>query len=236
LNDNPPDDIIFDTMWSELEQVNKNGTTIILMIGGAGGAFTDLFSDFDTYYNLLKTTIQNHPIITGVDLDVEEETDINNIKMLINKIDRDFGADFIISMAPVAFALINDEHGLGGFTYKDLYNSPEGQRINYFNGQFYGCFNTDSYSAAISNGYPPDKVNLGMISSDFSQDNFGDALATVKSLKIKYPDFGGVYVWEYVDAPPGDTNHPESWAINMHSVLCDNYWTMFTRIYRDIFG
>jgi len=247
LNDNPPDDAIFDTMWQELECVNKNGTEIVLMIGGAGGAFTNLFADFETYYNLLKTTIRNHPIITGVDLDVEEDTDINNIRMLINKIDADFGADFIIAMAPVAFSLINDERGFGGFIYKDLYNSPEGRRISYFNGQFYGCFNTDSYNAAVSNGYPPDKVNLGMISSDFSPDTFGNALDIVKSLKTKYPNFGGVFVWEYLDAPPGGNNHPELWATGMHNVLyssesvrevgkyeCNQ--TIFAKIYRNIFG
>ena len=241
LNNNPPDDTVFDTVWGELEKVNKNGTEIILMIGGAGGAFTNLFANFDTYYDLLCTTIKSHPIITGVDLDVEENTDINNVKKLINKIDEDFGKDFIISMAPVAFALINDECGLGGFIYKDLYTSPEGKRINYFNGQFYGCFNTDSYDKSITNGYPPSKINLGMIFSDFSSDNFDEALNTVKSLKIKYPDFGGVFVWEYFNAPPGGEDHPENWAIQMRNVLHSDMverinQTIFSRMYYRIFN
>lgn len=239
LNDNPPDDKVFDIMWDELETVNKNGTRIILMVGGAGGAFTNLFSEFDTYYSLLKTTITSHPIITGIDLDVEEETDINDVRKLINKIDEDFGGDFIISMAPVAFALMSDERGLGGFIYKDLYNSPEGKRIDYFNGQFYGCFDTESYDTSIINGYPPNKVNMGMICSDFSPDNFDNALNTAKSLKEKYHDFGGVYVWEYFNAPPGGDTHPENWAISMHDVLCDKqkiHQSIFAKIYHSLFG
>ena len=45
----------------------------------------------------------------------------------------DFGKDFIITMAPVAYALQSDTTGMGGFCYKDLYKSKEGVLIDYFN-------------------------------------------------------------------------------------------------------
>ena len=79
LNDNPPDDPKFDTVWSELKEASSKGIKIVLMMGGAGGAFDDLFSNFDVYYKLLIDTIKEHPVICGIDLDVEEVTDIDNI-------------------------------------------------------------------------------------------------------------------------------------------------------------
>lgn len=219
LNDHSPDDPKFNNVWKELTQASKLGIKIVLMVGGAGGAFGDLFSEFETYYKLLYDTIKKYPIICGIDLDVEEGVDIDNIKMLINRINDDFGEKFIISMAPVAYALEGSEPGFGGFVYKDLYNSPEGQRINYFNGQFYGCFDFETYDTVINNGFPPEKVVIGMISGDFNTSNFTTALNTVKSIKNKYPKFGGVFNWEYFDSPPDAPAHPESWAIKMHNAL-----------------
>ena len=43
-------------------------------------------------------------------------------------------------MAPVQSSLEEDAPGMGGFIYKDLWLSPEGSLIDYFNGQFYGDF------------------------------------------------------------------------------------------------
>ena len=50
LNDYPPDNFIFNELWQELEIASQKGIKIILMVGGAGGAFQNLFSNFDTYY------------------------------------------------------------------------------------------------------------------------------------------------------------------------------------------
>ena len=70
-------------------------------------------------------------------------------------------------MAPVQYALETDQSGMGGFVYKDLLNSPEGALISYFNGQFYTNYSAESYNNVINNGYPSNKVVMGMI---FSQD------------------------------------------------------------------
>ena len=93
--------------------------------------------------------------------------------------------------------------------------------IDYFNGQFYDSFSFDAYDQAIKNGYPREKVVIGMVSSQFTQETFMNALNEVKKIKEKYPNFGGVFNWEYFDSPP-DKKHPEIWAIEMNKVLCDD--------------
>ena len=59
------------------------------MVGGAGGAFQTLFSNFETYYNLLKQTLIKYNL-DGIDLDIEEEVSLENVKLLINKLSIDF--------------------------------------------------------------------------------------------------------------------------------------------------
>ena len=74
------------------------------MIGGAGGAYNYLFSDFEIYYKLLYDAINKYPI-DGIDLDIEEPVKLNDVKMLIRRIRKDFGRNFIISVAPISYAL-----------------------------------------------------------------------------------------------------------------------------------
>ena len=57
LNDNSPYDSVFDDVWKELFIANNNNIKIILMVGGAGGAYFNLFSNFEVYYGMLKTLI-----------------------------------------------------------------------------------------------------------------------------------------------------------------------------------
>jgi len=69
----------------------------------------------------------------------------------------------------------------------------------------------------VDNGYPPDKLVFGMLQSQFRSSTFGEAVATVKSLRKKYPSMAGVFVWEYYKAPPGGTSDPVKWAQLMYS-------------------
>jgi hypothetical protein len=211
LNDNLPDDKIFDSVWYDLKIASQLGIKIVLMIGGTGGAYQALFSDFNTYYPMLKKVINEHPIITGIDLDIEEQVDINNVKMLISKLHMDFGNNFIISMTPIQGALAYDSPGLGGFIYKDLYNSPEGKLITYFNSQFYGNFSYNSYQQVINNGYPQEKIVIGMLSSQFTSNSFINALEEIVKIKNKYPNFAGVYDWEFWNAQPCSID-PSQWS------------------------
>ena len=58
LNNYPPDNHIFDNMWLGMNLANQTGIKNILMVGGEGGAYEVLFSDFETYYGLLYDTIK----------------------------------------------------------------------------------------------------------------------------------------------------------------------------------
>lgn len=202
LNDNIPENSQFDTMWKETEELSSK-CKIMLMIGGAGDAYNVLFKNFNIFYPLLEKLIKSKKWITGIDLDIEESVNISNIKMLILKIKESFGKEFQISMAPVCYSLINDEKGMGNFVYKELYNSEEGKQIDWFNVQSYGgSFNFSTFDKIVKNGYPESKINLGMMSGDFTKDTFSNAINEIKKIKSKYPDFYGVFDWEYLDAPP----------------------------------
>lgn len=230
LNDTPPNDPVHNNVWKQTEELSKKGVKIILMVGGAGGAYVDLFSNFDTYYGLLKQTIEKYSFISGIDLDVEEylgKNGLEKIRMLIRKINNDFGDDFIIAMAPVQSSLASDGPGMGGFSYKDLYNSPEGKMISYFNAQSYGSYSVEDYQAIINNGYPPNKVVFGMLSSQYSE----DAIRTVRKLCQEFAYFGGVYDWEYFSAQPT----PENWSINMSMVMETYQQTYSNWLYHMIF-
>lgn len=208
INNNDPDDAIFNTMWKEINQAKRLGIKIVLMLGGAGGAYNDLFNNYDVYFPMLVDTIKKHSAITGIDLDIEEGVELDNVKKLINDIVKTFGTQFIIAMAPLPSSLSNDSPGMGGFIYKKLYNSPEGQYIDYFNGQFYGSFQFDDYDAIIKNGYKPEQVVMGMISGQ----DFNEVLDTLKQVKHAYPNMGGTFIWEYFNAP-------QNWDIYVNSVL-----------------
>ena len=71
LNDNLPDDPKFNTMWMETKEIFDQGKIILLMVGGAGGAYSELFSDFKTYYPLLRDLLREKTYIGGIDLDIE---------------------------------------------------------------------------------------------------------------------------------------------------------------------
>ena len=90
------------------------------MIGGAGGAYTALFSDFETYYSLLYILLNERRYIVGVDLDIEESVKLDDVKKLITRLNKDFGSTFIITMAPVASSMMYDMPGMCDFIYKDL--------------------------------------------------------------------------------------------------------------------
>jgi hypothetical protein len=215
LNNNDPDDHMFDKVWSDLKKANDMGIKIILMVGGAGGAFNTLFNNYSTYFPLLINTIKKHNMISGIDLDVEESVKLDDIKKLINDVVKTFDNKFIITMAPIAESLESDSPGMGGFIYKDLFKSDEGKYINYFNGQFYGSYQFSDFDNVVKNGYPANKVVMGMISGQ----DFNMVLNTLKQIKIKYPDMGGVFIWEYFNAP-------NNWDNRVSTILNSNLQNM----------
>ena len=211
LNDNLPYDKKFNNLWSETQKCAEQGITIILMIGGAGGAYTNLFNEFNIYYPQLKSFLEKNSYIFGVNLDIEESVSLVNVKMLINKLREDFGNYFFISMAPISEAMVTDNPGIGGFSYKELYNSSEGKLIDYFNVQCYDSFSFSTYNNIIKNGYPPEKIVMGMESGQFDSKTFQNAIHEINLCLDKYPNMLGVFDWEYLNAPPNKKD-PSQWA------------------------
>ena len=143
---------------------------------------------------------------------------LSNVQHLIDQLTLDFGSRFEITLAPVASDLTGGR-GLSGFSYKSLYQSPEGKKIAWFNTQFYNGFgslaSTSDYDKAIKNGFPPGKVVAGMLGNP--QDgggyvNVNQIARTVKLLTSKYSNFGGVFSWEYFRTLPGGTSNPDRWS------------------------
>jgi hypothetical protein len=209
LNNKSPYDETFVSVWEQLTQAIRLGIEVKLMVGGAGGGYSSLFSDFPLYYKFLKELIINKPQISGIDLDIEEGVSLNNVQLLIKQLKEDFGSDLTISMAPIQESLENDEPGLGGFSYKDLLKSPEGEYIDYFNVQFYSDYSCSAFDRIVANGYKPEMIVMGSMAGEF---NYNELAKTVS----KYDNlFGGVFVWEYCFAQPS----PKEWAIKIKSLL-----------------
>ena len=221
LNDYPPYDPRFDKLWEQLEELNFRGVKIMLMVGGAGGAYKQLFTEnYDTYKNLLLNLLYEKSFIEGIDFDVEETVTLDNIVKFICDIERKMdNEDFVYTMAPVMGAMISDEPGMGGFRYKDLLKTKAGKIINWFNVQSYYEFTEKIYDTIVLNGYDSSKIVLGMINSQFNSDNFQKCLNILQNISKKYKDnFGGVDIWEYTNSPP-DINDPSKWAFYINKVI-----------------
>jgi len=209
INNRTPDNSYFDKVWDDLKLAKSKGIKIIAMIGGAGGGYSTLFSDFKHFYPILRDFLKKYDIIDGVDLDIEESCALGDIKDLINNIVSDFGENYLIATAPVSASLINNSPGMGGFCYKDLLNSSEGKYIDYINCQAYYGFNKNTLDAIVKNGYSSEKIVMGMIAGESYKEE-------LKSLYEAYKnEFGGIFVWEYYDALPS----PLDWCKYVQDVF-----------------
>jgi hypothetical protein len=209
LNNESPYSSTFDTVWKELASAQKLGINIRLMIGGAGGGYSSLFSNFEVYYSLLSELLRNKSIISGVDLDIEEECSLDDVKMLIRSIKEEFGNNLTLSMAPIQSSLESDGPGMGGWSYKKLIQSPEGKCIDFFNVQFYSDFSYNAYQNIIKNGYLPEMVVMGAMAGEKNDTEIE------KCVRAYSRNFGGVYVWEYCFAKPS----PLDWAKNVSNMV-----------------
>ena len=105
LNDHPPADPYYDQMWPEITELQENGIKVIGMLGGAApGTYSCLTEEnWDTYYPDLYQTILECvvPVLShgnrsdsnflsydldGMDLDVEQSTDIEVVTRLITQL------------------------------------------------------------------------------------------------------------------------------------------------------
>jgi hypothetical protein len=225
LNDNVPGDPMFKVMWQQVATLQEHGVTVRMMLGGAAqGSYANLFNHWKVFYPILKRTLKQYKL-NGIDMDIEEKVSLPNAQKLVDRLNKDFGKTFILTMSPVAPDL-SSYVGVSGFNYKALYGSPEGKRINWFNGQFYCGWatlaTTADYDAIIKNGFPPGKVVGGMIGNPANCSGFvpiPTVAKTVKKLVAEYPQFGGVADWEYFNTLPGGLQNPVKWGAIMAKAM-----------------
>ncbi|KAK3491442.1 glycoside hydrolase superfamily [Neurospora crassa] len=237
LNDHPPSHERFTTLWAELRILQASGIKVLGMLGGAAkGSFARLdvpdpdssdktaLERFERYYQPLQRLIKERGL-DGLDLDVEEEMSLAGVIYLIDRLRSDFGPDFLITLAPVAAAMLNPRHNLSGFDYEAL-EVMRGQEIAWYNTQFYcgwgDCSNPVMYEMMVMKGWAPEKIVVGLITNP---ENGGGwvpwpALAGVLPLLVgKHPRFGGVMGWEYFNSLPGSRERPWEWAQVMTALL-----------------
>lgn len=75
---------------------------------------------FEPYYAVLSTLIRKRSL-QGLDLDVEEPTQLYTIQKIITRLKSDFGPSFIITLAPVMPALLPRSPRLTSLTYRLLH-------------------------------------------------------------------------------------------------------------------
>ncbi|KAL1957010.1 hypothetical protein VTO42DRAFT_6387 [Malbranchea cinnamomea] len=225
LNDDRHDHPRLSPLWAEARVLQTMGVKVMGMLGGAArGSYERLDKDeaeFERYYVPLRDMIRAHAF-DGLDLDVEEEMSLAGIIRLIDRLKQDFGNDFIITLTPVATALIPGLRHLSGFDYAAL-ERARGSKISWYNTQFYngwGLMNgTTAYDLIISQGWPPEKVVVGLLTNPGNGSQgyipLETSSAVLAVLLQKYPSFGGVFGWEYFNALPGDVQRPWEWASAM---------------------
>lgn len=228
LNDHPPHHPRFETLWAELRILQASGVKVLGMLGGAAkGSYTRLdgsSEQFERYYVPLRDIIRARGL-DGLDLDVEEDMSLGGVINLIDRLRSDFGKGFIITLAPVAAALLDHRSNLSGFDYEAL-EVMRGNEIAWYNTQFYSGWgdmsNPIMYEMILRKGWPAEKVVVGLITNPENGNGFvmWEFLSSVLALlRGRHERFGGVMGWEYFNSLPGGRERPWEWARQMTSIL-----------------
>ncbi|KAJ3577688.1 hypothetical protein NPX13_g2880 [Xylaria arbuscula] len=187
--------------------------------------------DFETYYAALNKTIMDYNF-EGIDLDIEDGQSgcpesamtLEDTVHLVQRLRDDFSPKFIITLAPVSDALL-DEGNVSCFDYQDL-EKRAAANINWYNAQFYGGswqgLKTPAYyERCIKEGkWDPKRIVTAITtSSDFTYPlprsswiGLNETGPTIETLVKKYTDFGGVGGFEFYDAEPGGYGAPWQWS------------------------
>ncbi|WP_083975436.1 glycosyl hydrolase family 18 protein [Kitasatospora mediocidica] len=217
LNDDPPSAARYTRMWSDLAALQKSGTRVEAMLGGAAqGSYADLHNDFATYYPQLRDTLRTYHF-DGVDLDIEESFSLADTEHLINQLRTDFGSGFVITLAPVASDLSGGSTFSGGFSYNQL-EQDMGSQVSWYNAQFYcgwgDLSSTADYDSVVAAGFDASRVVAGTVTNAANCSGYVAPTRlsrTLTSLVGTYPGFAGVAGWEYFNAVPVKGTGPASW-------------------------
>ncbi|ORY71104.1 glycoside hydrolase family 18 protein [Pseudomassariella vexata] len=228
LNDHHPSDPRYTTLWAETRIAQASGIQVLGMLGGAAkGSYCRLDKDeatFEAYYVPVRDLIRQRGL-QGLDLDVEEDFSLGGMVRLIDRLRLDFGAEFLITLAPVAAALLDVRHNMSGFDYEAL-EVMRGKEIAWYNAQFYNGWgnagNPFMYELMVARGWPPEKVVVGLLTTGENGNGFvpwelmGPNLGL---LRRQFERFGGVMGWEYFNSSPGGRDRPWEWAQRMTETL-----------------
>ncbi|EEP79002.1 hypothetical protein UREG_03848 [Uncinocarpus reesii 1704] len=229
LNDHTPDDPRYTPLWAEMRVMQTMEIKVMGMLGGAAkGSYQRLdggTTDFEAYYGPLRDMIRAHNL-DGLDLDVEEEMSLEGIVRLIDRLKSDFGDNFIITLAPVATAMVHGLKHLSGFDYREL-EAARGPKISWYNVQFYNgwghMLHLSVYDTIMLQGWKPEKIVIGLLTNPANgsqgyipMETMSYVLATVLA---KYPFFGGVSGWEYFNGMPGGGARPWEWAASISLIM-----------------
>ncbi|KAG6002206.1 hypothetical protein E4U21_003337 [Claviceps maximensis] len=228
LNDHPPDHPRFQTLWAELRVLQASGIKVLGMLGGAAqGSYARLDAspdEFESFYAPLRRLVRDRGL-DGLDLDVEEPMSLAGIIRLIDRLRSDFGKHFLITLAPVAMAMLDPTKNLSGFDYEAL-EVMRGREIAWYNTQFYcgwgNLTNTLMYDLMLQKGWSPDKIVIGVVTNPANGHGYvhWDMLSAVLAmLSRRHRNFGGVMGWEYFNSLPGDASRPWEWASGLTSLL-----------------
>lgn len=240
LNDYPPDDPLFYTLWNETAILRAAGVKVMGMVGGAApGSFsTDTLDSpdaatFEHYYGQLHDALVTYQL-QGLDVDVEQPMSQGGITRLLTRLHADFGDGFVLTLAPVASALGGGGGpNLSGFEYAalavDAVTADGAPVVDFFNAQFYNGFGSlDSpadYEAAVGAGWRAAELVAGQLTDAGQGDSayFGALNQTVTRLMEEHGTFGGVMGWEYFNSAPGGEAAPWQWAQAMTRILRPTY-------------
>jgi hypothetical protein len=219
LNDDVPENQ--QQVLSNMKELQLKGARVMMMLGGAGGAYGVLFEEYDACVSVLFDFLRANLWISGIDLDVEENVGLDNVCRLISTLTLSVGHTFAITMAPVESAMIADVPGLGGFSYTELCKRSEGRRINWFNVQCYEAYDSATFRSIMENGHDPERIVLGMLGDAFDDAAFTKAMQALYATCVAYPKLRGAALWEFGDTriPPvafaeGVYGAFHSWAVS----------------------
>jgi hypothetical protein len=222
----------FDIIWREVRTLQRKGICILGMLGGAAkGTFAALDQDddesFEAVYRYLREMIIRTGL-NGLDIDIEEPMELENVVRLIRRLKADFGPSFILTMAPFATWLWMRRlvDGLRSFDYRDV-DRITGNLISWYNVQFYcgwGSLETpEDYNAIVARGFTPDKLVATMLTHpDGCSEGWVEPEVlsrTLRSLRDKHSSFGGVAAWEYFNSSMTTSTGRTSWLDMMTKML-----------------
>ncbi|KAF4467495.1 chitinase [Fusarium albosuccineum] len=230
INNDLYDSDKYDVLWEEIRQLQAGGIKVLGFLGGAAqGSYTKLdgsHEGFQRWYQPLRKMIE-YAGFDGLDLDIEEAMSLGGVIRLIDHLKTDFGQSFLVTLAPVAPALLNRQN-LGGFNMDEL-EKAMGSRIAWYNTQFYcgwgDMSKPEGYETIIQRGWPQEKVVIGLVTNPANCSGHvkdKDLKICLTKLLDKYPRLGGVMGWEYWNS--ATEKHPEigtpwKWAEMINDIL-----------------